>query len=340
MKVLGIETSCDETSAAVVSDGINVLSNVILSQVKIHAEYGGVVPEIASRNHLNAIEYVVDQALKISKTSLQEIDGIAVTIGPGLIGSLLVGMQFAKGLAIATNKPIVGVNHLESHVMAIFLGNGKKPSFPFVALAVSGGHTSLYKVEGVGRFTLLGHTLDDAAGEAFDKAGAMLGLPYPGGVAIDRISNSANPNKVQFPRAMIKDPSLNMSFSGLKTALKRYLSLCQHPLSQEEIADISASFQEAIVDILVSKTLDAARICNVKDVVVAGGVAANTKLRSKMNMACDYAGLNLYLVPLEYCTDNAAMVAGLGFHYLLGVHDIKMSSLTMDPFERHVMDGW
>ena len=224
MKVLGIESSCDETSAAVVVDGRKILSNVVWTQIKIHEPFGGVVPELASRNHLRSITPVVQAALTQAETSLDDIDGIAVTIGPGLMGSLLVGTQFAKSLAVTTGKPIVGVNHLEGHLAAAFmLDDIEPPAFPYVGLTVSGGHTSIYLVEDWGKLKLLGRTLDDAAGEAFDKAAAMLGLPYPGGVIIDRIARDHNVAAVRFPRPMIKDASLNMSFSGLKTALKLYL---------------------------------------------------------------------------------------------------------------------
>lgn len=341
MKVLGIETSCDETAAAVVEDGCHVLSNVVWSQVAIHAKYRGVVPEIASRNHLRALVPVVEEALGQAKATLELIDGIAVTSRPGLIGSLLVGTQFAKSLAWASAKPLVGVNHVEAHIMAAFLGD-TKPRFPFVALAVSGGHTSLHLVEGIGRTTLLGRTRDDAAGEAFDKAATLLGLPYPGGVSIDRVSRGRNHQKVRFPRAMVADDSLDMSFSGLKTALKRYLET-QKGLSFEDVADIAASFQEAVVDTLVAKTSQAVKKAGVRDVVVAGGVAANTRLREKMAELALAEGLRLHLVPTKYCTDNAAMVAALGYHYLFGEAKFLegvQRDLAVIASERHVLDGW
>lgn len=342
MRILGIESSCDETSAAVVEDGRRVISNVVWSQIKIHEPYGGVVPELASRNHLRYITPVVDSALAKAQITPAELDGIAVTIGPGLMGSLLVGVQFAKAMALATGKPLVGVNHLEGHLSASFMIDGiEPPAFPFVGLAVSGGHTSIYLVEGWGRLKLLGRTLDDAAGEAFDKAASMLHLSYPGGVVIDRISRDRRVDAVKFPRPMIKDPTLNMSFSGLKTALKRYLETLDHQPGSDEVADISASFQEAIVDILVEKVLTAAKSNMVQDVVIAGGVAANSRLRARMDQACSGAGKRLLAVPLSLCTDNAAMIAGLGYQYLFGIlKDVDCPrGLDMDPFMRHVSVG-
>ncbi len=341
MRVLGIETSCDETAAAVVEDGTRVLSSIIASQVELHAPFGGVVPEIASRNHLRAIVPVVDEALAKSGCGLDGIDGIAVTIGPGLIGSLLVGVQFAKALALGRNLPIVGLNHLESHVMAAFLiPDAPPPSFPFIGLVVSGGHSSLFKITDVGAVTLLGRTLDDAAGEAFDKAASVLGLPYPGGVAIDRIAKGRNPQAIRFPRAMIHDETLNMSFSGLKTALRTYLGHTK--ATPETVGDIAASFQEAVVDVLVTRTIQASRANAIRSVVVGGGVAANSRLRAKMIEAAARERIQLHLTPLSLCTDNAAMVAGLGYHYLFGrLADRDMPrGITMDPFQRNVADGW
>jgi N6-L-threonylcarbamoyladenine synthase len=342
MRVLGIETSCDETAAAVVDDGTTVRSSVVWSQVALHAPYGGVVPEIASRNHLRSIVPVVDAALDQAGTKLRDVDGLAVTIGPGLIGSLLVGVQFAKSLSLAASRPIVGVNHLEAHVMASYLAGGEPPRAPFVALAVSGGHTSLYLVHGPGRIDRLGRTLDDAAGEAMDKAAAVLGLPYPGGVAIDRVSEGRDPAAVRFPRSMLDRPTLDMSFSGLKTALRVHLQGRAAPPTGDEVGDIAASFQEAIVDVLVHKTLAAARQTGAGCVVVAGGVAANRRLRARMQEAAVEAGLELHLVPMPLCTDNAAMVAGLGHHYLFGALASADAprGIGMDPFVRHVADGW
>jgi len=342
MNVLGIESSCDETAAAVVTDGRHVRSSVIWSQVAVHAPFGGVVPEIASRNHLQAVVPVVDQALADAGMTLADIDGLAVTIGPGLIGSLLVGAQFAKALALGTGLPIVGVNHLEAHFMAAFLVEDREPPrFPFVALAVSGGHTSLYRVDDFGRFTLLGRTLDDAAGEAFDKAAAVLGLPYPGGVAIDRIAEGRPVDTVRFPRAMIKEPGFDVSFSGLKTALRRPLETLGHVPEGDEVADIAAAFREAVVDVLTARAMAAVKASGVRDLVIAGGVAANRRLRARMAEVTAAAGVTLHAVPLSLCTDNAAMVAGLGHQYLFGplAKAECPRGLSMDPFIRMAATG-
>lgn len=342
MNVLGIESSCDETAAAVVSDGRHIRSSIIWSQVEVHAPYGGVVPEIASRSHLQAIVPVVRQALAQADMTLDDLDGLAVTIGPGLVGALLVGVQFAKALALGTGLPIVGVNHIEAHFMAAFLDESREPPrFPFVALAVSGGHSSLFRVDGFGRFSLLGRTLDDAAGEAFDKAAAVLGLPYPGGVAIDRVAEGRNPDTLRFPRSMIKEAGFDMSFSGLKSALRRHVELLGHPPSDDEVADIAAAFREAVVDVLVARTMAAAAASDVRDVVIAGGVAANRRLRARMGDAAERAGISLHAVPLALCADNAAMVAGLGHQYLFGsLADADCPrGLSMDPFIRMTATG-
>lgn len=343
MKVLGIESSCDETAAAVVEEGRQVLSSVVHSQVPVHAPFGGVVPELASRNHLEHMGPVVDEALGRAGMAIGDLDGLAVTIGPGLIGSLLVGVQFAKTLSLGTGLPLVGVNHLEAHVMAAFLDQeGKGVHFPFLALAVSGGHTSLYRIQALGDIELVGRTLDDAAGEAFDKAAAVLGLPYPGGVSVDRASEGRDAAAVRFPRAMARDGTFNMSFSGLKTALRRHVEERDGPLTEEQVGDIAASFQEAVVDVLVLKTLAAARAHGTRDLVVAGGVAANRRLRACMTEAAAEEGLDLHLVPVSLCTDNGAMVAALGYHYLFGTLSEADAprGLDMDPFVRHVKDGW
>ncbi len=338
MNVLGIESSCDETAAAVVTDGRVVRSSIIWSQIDQHAPFGGVVPEIASRSHLNAIVPVVNDALGQAGMTLDDIDGLAVTIGPGLIGALLVGVQFAKGLALGLGLPIVGVNHIEAHFMAAFLTDSL-PKFPFVALAVSGGHSSIFRVDDFGRFTLLGRTLDDAAGEAFDKAATMLGLPYPGGVAIDKVARNGNPASVAFPRSMIKEPGYNMSFSGLKSAMRRHVE--GRVLSDQEINDAAAAFREAVVDVLVAKTMSAAVDCNVSDIVIAGGVAANSRLREVLGQRTAQKGLILHALPLELCSDNAAMIAGLGHQYLFGAcSDFDCPrGLDMDPFTRLVATG-
>ncbi|MHB8830409.1 MAG: tRNA (adenosine(37)-N6)-threonylcarbamoyltransferase complex transferase subunit TsaD, partial [Syntrophales bacterium] len=313
MLVLGIESSCDETAAAVVRDGKAMLSNVIASQVKVHERYGGVVPEIASRKHIEAIVPVILQALEDAALTMDEIDAIAVTKGPGLVGSLLIGLSTAKALAFGRGLPLVGVNHLEGHIAAIFLTDSS-PEFPFVALAVSGGHTSLYLVKGFRDFRLLGQTKDDAAGEAFDKAANLLGIGYPGGVAIDRLAKKGNPGACNFPRAM-RD-SLDFSFSGLKTALLTKLKKREFPLTPEEIPDFAASFQEAICDVLTEKTIRAARLVSAKRIVVCGGVAANSRLREKMFSDAQTAGIDVFIPPAVLCTDNAAMIAAVGTRLL------------------------
>ena len=309
MLVLGIESSCDETAAAVVRDGIKVLSNVIASQVKIHGKYGGVVPEIASRKHTEAIVPVILQALDEAGAGLNDIDGIAVTRGPGLIGSLLVGLSTAKALAFARDLPLVGVNHLSGHIAAAMIMD-PPPALPFVALVVSGGHTNIYLVRDFDDFQTLGQTRDDAAGEAFDKAAKLLEIGYPGGVVIDRLAKQGDPGAVLFPRAM-RD-SLDFSFSGVKTSLLNMLKRQGRPFSAVEIPDVVAGFQEAIVDVLVRKTLKAANQVAIRRVVVCGGVAANSHLRSRFEHDAGDQEIEVFIPPPVFCTDNAAMIAVVG----------------------------
>ncbi len=313
MLVLGIESSCDETAAAVVRDGEEMLSNVIASQIDVHREYGGIVPEIASRKHIEAIIPVIMQALADASVSLDDVDGIAVTRGPGLIGSLLVGLSVAKSIAMARNLPFVGVNHLEGHIAAIFLSEDR-PDFPFIALVVSGGHTSIYQVKGFGNVTIMGQTRDDAAGEAFDKAAKMLDLGYPGGVVIDRLARQGNTSYVQFPRSMKDSP--DFSFSGLKTSLLNYIKKRDTEVEDDELPHIVASYQEAIVDVLVDKTLRAAQETSVDRVVVSGGVAANGRLRTRFLESAWEKGITMHIPPPVLCTDNAAMIAAVGEHLL------------------------
>lgn len=315
MVVLGIESSCDETAAAVVRDGRVMLSNVIASQVDVHAQYGGVVPEVASRKHIEAIAPVIVQALGDARLTLAEIEGIAVTRGPGLIGSLLVGLSAAKAIAFARCIPLVGVNHLEGHVAAVFLTD-TQPPFPFVALVVSGGHTTIYLVEGFQRFVVLGQTRDDAAGEAFDKAAKLLELGYPGGVVIDRLAKQGNHAAFPFPRGM-RD-SVDFSFSGLKTSLLMRLRKRGSPFTAEELPDVVASYQEAIVDVLVEKTLRAAARNSISRVVICGGVAANSRLRERFRNDASRSGIDIFIPPPSLCTDNAAMIAVMGGHLLQG----------------------
>jgi N6-L-threonylcarbamoyladenine synthase len=322
MKILGIETSCDETCAAVVSDGRRVLSSVVATQVEIHRKYGGVVPEIASRAHIEALVPVVAEALQEAGTAADAIDAVAVVHRPGLIGSLLLGLAAAKTLAWLRGVPLVGVNHIEGHIYAACLEREALP-FPCVSLIVSGGHTSLYRSEGPVDHRLLGATTDDAAGEAFDKVASLLGLEYPGGPSIDRAAERGNPKAVPFPRSWLGPDSFDFSFSGLKTAVlyhvrgkgaeaKRRATL----LAPEETADVAASFQEAVVDVLVAKTLRAAEASGVDRVIVGGGVAANRRLRARLQEEAGRAGLEVLLPAMRFCTDNAAMVAGLGYHAL------------------------
>lgn len=333
MLVLAIETSCDETAAAVVKDGRTVLADVVASQIATHAEYGGVVPEIASRKHMEAIVPVIEEALGRAGVSLGEIEGIAVTQGPGLAGALLVGIATAKALAYVGGQPIVGVNHIEGHLLAIFLEHSVM--FPFVALVVSGGHTHLYLVDGVGRYCTLGRTLDDAAGEAFDKVAKLLGLPYPGGAAIERLATMGDPGSIKFPRPLLHDGSCNLSFSGLKTAVLTYLKKNPHSLEEGRLNDISASFQAAVCDVLVAKTAAAVSATGVKRVVMAGGVACNGALRLEMERLAAALGLELHIPSPALCTDNAAMIAVPGDFYL--THGITggpdLDSLTVWPLD-------
>lgn len=313
MLVLGIESSCDETASAVVQDSSSLLSNVIASQIDVHSKYGGVVPEIASRKHMEAIVPVILQALSDAGVSLDDIEGIAVTRGPGLVGSLLIGVSVAKSMAFAKKIPFVGVNHLEGHVASIFL-NDEKPAFPFVAIVVSGGHTNIYFVRDFQNFNLMGQTRDDAAGEAFDKAAKLLNIGYPGGVVIDRLSRGGNAEFIRFPRAM-KD-SMDFSFSGLKTSLLTYIKKRNSPITKDEMPDVVASYQEAIVDVLVDKTLRAARRCSTSRVVVTGGVAANSRLRQRFCEEAKANGIEIFIPPPILCTDNAAMIAVIGDNLL------------------------
>jgi len=315
MLVLGIESSCDETAAAVISDGSKALSNVIASQIDIHGRYGGVVPEIASRKHMEAIIPVTQQALDDAGVSMSDIEGVAATRGPGLVGSLLVGLSVAKAMACAADIPFVGVNHIEGHIAAIFLTESK-PDFPFIALVVSGGHTHIYLVRSFGDFQILGQTRDDAAGEAFDKAARMLDLGYPGGVVIDRLAKEGNPSAIPFPRAM--KGSVDFSFSGLKTSLLNHIKGREKPVSTDEMPDIVASYQEAIVDVLVEKTLKAAEDASVPKVVVCGGVASNSRLRERFFEEGERMGIEIFAPPPVLCTDNAAMIAVVGDNLLRG----------------------
>jgi len=315
MVVLGIESSCDETAAAVLADGRRVLSSVVASQDDVHAPYGGVVPELASRRHLEVIVPVVERALGEARVSLAALDGIAVTQGPGLIGSLLVGTSLAKSLAWAHGLPLVGVNHLEGHVFAAFLTDDP-PEYPFLALVVSGGHTALYHVRAPRDYALLGRTRDDAAGEAFDKVAKLLGLGFPGGPLVQRAAEGGDPAAIAFPASRMTDGTRDFSFSGIKTSVSLYVK--RHgPLSERRVADVAASFQAAVVRVLVSRTLRAVEATGVTRVVLTGGVAANTPLREALAAASAARGVHLHVPPPRLCTDNAAMIAAAGTDRLL-----------------------
>ncbi|MDR0966875.1 MAG: tRNA (adenosine(37)-N6)-threonylcarbamoyltransferase complex transferase subunit TsaD [Myxococcales bacterium] len=314
MLVLGIETSCDETAASVVRDGRVALSDVISSQIEIHRRYGGVVPELASRNHVMQVMPVIDEALAKASVTIGDLDAIAVTSGPGLIGALLVGVQAAKGLAWSTAKPLVAVNHLEGHLLAIRLLE-EAPEPPFLGLVVSGGHTSLFDVRAFGDYRSVGSTRDDAAGEAYDKVAKMLGLPYPGGLPIDRHAREGNPKAIAFPRAHIRGEGAecDFSFSGLKTAVRAWIERQGKP-EGVALADLCASFQEAVADPLTAKAIRAAKALGHHRIVLAGGVAANSRLRSLMTERAAKAGVELFLPPVRLCTDNGAMIAVAGTH--------------------------
>jgi len=322
MPILGIETSCDETCAAVVEDGRRVRASVVASQVDLHRKYGGVVPEIASRAHLEALVPVIDEALAEAGLAADALEAVAVVHRPGLIGSLLLGLAAAKTLAWVEEKPLLGIDHVESHIYAACLER-TAPVFPCVALVVSGGHTSLYRCDGPLEQTRLGATTDDAAGEAFDKVAALLGLPYPGGPSIDAAAAHGSPRAVPFSRPWLDREAFDFSFSGVKTAVLYHVrgqgadaKRRRTALSEAEVADVAASFQECVVDVLVGKTVRAADACGLDRVVLGGGVAANRRLRERMQQAAEEVGLDLVLPEPRFCTDNAAMVAGLACHRL------------------------
>jgi len=308
---LGIETSCDETAVAVVEDGFHVRANLIARQEHLHERYGGVVPEVAARAHVEALNPLLERALTEADVGFRNIDGVAVTVGPGLVGALLVGMAAAKAVSLATSVPLIGVNHLEGHVWANFLEHGK-PDPPYVALVVSGGHTMLVHMPEVHHHVVLGQTLDDAAGEAFDKVARLLGLGFPGGPALDAMAADGDPHAIRFPRAMEDSGDLDFSMSGLKTAVLRYLRAEQAAGRDVSFPDVAASFQEAIVDVQVSKTVAAAKDGGVDTVLLGGGVVANTRLRERMTDAGEREGLRVLYPSLELCTDNAAMIATVG----------------------------
>ncbi|MCS7049578.1 MAG: tRNA (adenosine(37)-N6)-threonylcarbamoyltransferase complex transferase subunit TsaD [Verrucomicrobiae bacterium] len=314
MIVLGIETSCDETAAAVVRHGREVLANIVSSQLDLHRAFGGVVPDLASRQHLQRIEPVIQQALETAGVSWDRIEAVAATYGPGLASSLLVGWNVGRGLALTLGVPFVAINHLQAHLYSPLIEHGDK-ALPMIGLVVSGGHTVLAEVAGIGDHRVLGQTRDDAAGEAFDKVARLLGLRYPGGPEIERHATSGNPHAVEFPRGLAHDDSLDFSFSGLKTAVRYWLE--KNPIKTEaQRADICASFQEAVVDVLVSKTIRAAEQRGIRQVSISGGVSQNRRLRQRMAEECAARKWRLLTVPAALCTDNAAMIAALADRYL------------------------
>ena len=317
--ILAIESSCDETAAAVVKNGREVLSNVIFSQIDLHTVYGGVVPEIASRKHIEKINQVIEEALKKAEVTLDDITAIAVTYGPGLVGALLVGVSAAKAISFATGKPLIGVHHIEGHISANFIEN-KELEPPFVCLVVSGGHSHLVLVKDYGEYEIIGRTRDDAAGEAFDKVARAIGLGYPGGPKIDKVSKEGNPDAVHFPRAKVGENEYDFSFSGLKSAVLNYLNSCQ--MKGEEIcqADIAASFQKAVIEVLVGHAMHAVKEYDCKKFAIAGGVASNSSLRAAFEKECAEEGIEFYHPSPIYCTDNAAMIGTAAYYeYIKGV---------------------
>lgn len=333
-RILAIETSCDETAAAVLENGRVLLSSVVASQIDLHQQYGGVFPEVASRQHVITIYDVVEQALQQAYLSLDNIDAIAVTRGPGLAGSLVVGMNMAKGIALGKQIPLIGVNHLEGHIYSAWVYSSEilnpppAPEFPLIALLVSGGHTEINLMDGHLSYKRLGSTLDDAAGEAFDKVARLLGLPYPGGPSIQKAAMNGNPSAFRFPRANL-DGSYNFSFSGLKTSVLRMVRELEKSRSKLPVEDLAASFQQAVVDVLFQKTIQAAKQHKVKNIIVAGGVSANQLLRDTF---LNQSHFNVFIPPFKYCTDNAAMIAAAGY--------FRYINQLIDPIDIDVLPNW
>lgn len=334
MLLLALESSCDETAAAVVRDGREVLSNLIASQVDLHAVYGGVVPELASRRHLEVINPLVTQALKDAGIYSSDLDGVVVTRGPGLVGALLVGLSFAKAFAYARQIPFVGVHHIEGHILAIQLE--KQVEYPFLAAAISGGHTHLFRVDGIGHYRLLGRTVDDAAGEAFDKVAKMLGLSYPGGPIIDKLAAGSDDGGIVFPRPLLKKKNLDFSFSGMKTSVLNHLHSLDATPDEQQIAQISAAFQTAVVDVITQKTLRAAEQEGLKRIVIAGGVACNSGLRQRFAELAEQRELKVQFPAPILCADNAAMLAVAGDFYLSqGISsDLDLNAVSSWPLEQ------
>ena len=326
--ILAIESSCDETAAAVVKNGREVLSNIISSQIELHKLYGGVVPEIASRKHIEKINPVIREALSAANMKLEDMDAIGVTYGPGLVGALLVGVAAAKAISYAKHIPLVGVHHIEGHISANYIEN-KDLEPPFLGMVVSGGHTHLVMVKDYGKYEILGKTRDDAAGEAFDKVARAIGLGYPGGPKIDKLAKEGNPKAIAFPRAHVADAPLDFSFSGLKSSVLNYINSCE--MKHQEIcrADVAASFQAAVVDAIVSHTVEAAKMYRMDKVALAGGVASNSSLRQAMKERCEAEGLKFYYPSPILCTDNAAMIGCAAYYeYLSGTrHGLDLNAV-------------
>ena len=325
--ILAIESSCDETSAAVVLNGREILSNVIASQISTHEQYGGVVPEVASRMHIEAISGVVEEALLKANITLEKIDAIGVTYGPGLVGALLVGLQFAKGLAFASKKPLVGVNHIEGHICANYIQhNDLKP--PFISLVVSGGHTFIVHVKDYGIYEVIGQTRDDAAGEAYDKVARALGLGYPGGPKIDKLAKEGNPKAITFPKANFHEETLDFSFSGVKSAVLNYLNKCNMQNIEINKADVAASFQQAVVDVLKDNVLLTCKKKNIDTIAIAGGVASNSTLRETLINEAGKKGIKVLFPTPILCTDNAAMIGSAAyFNFINGkVNDLNLNA--------------
>jgi len=329
--ILALETSCDETSTAVVKNGRVVLSNIVASQIDLHKIYGGVVPEVASRKHIETINPLIDQALMEANITFRQLDAVAVTYGPGLVGALLVGVSSAKALAYALSLPLIGVNHIEGHISANYIAYRQlKP--PFLCLVVSGGHTHIIWVKDYCEYELLGQTRDDAAGEAYDKVARILGLGYPGGVAVDLVAKRGGKTVIGFPRAYIDDDNFDFSFSGLKTAVVNHVHKLKQQGQDVDVEDIAYNFQKAVIDVLKAKTIKALKAVGANKLALAGGVAANSALRSEMTIEADRLGFELYVPPIELCTDNAAMIASAGYYNLLAG---KLSDLTLNAIPQN-----
>lgn len=326
--ILAIESSCDETAAAVVTDGRDVKSNIIYSQIDLHTVYGGVVPEIASRKHVEKINQVIESAIEEAKVSWDDIDAIAVTYGPGLVGALLVGVSAAKAIAYAKGKPLIGVNHIEGHIMANFIENSDLTP-PFMCMVASGGHSHLVFVKDYNQFEIVGRTRDDAAGEAFDKVARAIGLGYPGGPKVDKLAREGNPHAIEFPRAYMEDAPYDFSFSGLKSAVLNYLNGCEMKHIEVNKADVAASFQQAVIDVLVDNSVRAAKDYGCSKLALAGGVASNTSLRAAMKSSCESEKLEFFHPSPIFCTDNAAMIGVAGYYeYINGTrHSWKLNAV-------------